>query len=203
MTLHQKKYKNLYVKNTSFRIPIVDSDMGYNESISVPEWMIQVDDILSSSIKNFENFSELYGWYSDRSRLTKGRTANNLFSTSAIQHSNVLAVLPAGIYFPTLENKMNRGTNISFVLLVRLTNVGQTREIQQIILYTDCKIESIQQQLDEIIVSFRPESCTNIIFKYTQQAVLEGQSVSFYDYVKGKNLYGKLEFSKDFIKVSL
>ena len=98
---------------------------------------------------------------------------------------------------------MNRGTNISFVLLVRLTNVGQTREIQQIILYTDCKIESIQQQLDEIIVSFRPESCTNIIFKYTQQAVLEGQSVSFYDYVKGKNLYGKLEFSKDFIKVSL
>lgn len=187
MSLNKKQYTTITLGDRSISIPIVNPSIQHTNNISTPEWMIQMDDLLSSTIENFEDFGELYGWYAEQARLTQGHTANQLISTSAVQHSNILVVLPVGIYIPSLENKMNSGANIASILIVRLMNVGDMKEKQQMVLFNDCKIESMQQQLDQTIISFRPTARTNIIFKYSQAGELEGQSVSFFDYTTGKN----------------
>lgn len=188
MSLNREQYglKNLANKNLS--IPFVDPRIKHTNNVSTPEWMILMDTYLSSTIKKYEFFAELYGWHAEQSRLTKGRTANQFFSTATVQHSNVLVVLPAGIYIPTLETKMTSGANILGIVIVRPGNMGNTNVKLQTIAYTNCKIESLQQQLDEVIISFRPESKLNTIYKYNQTGRLEGQSVSFFDYTTANGL---------------
>lgn len=184
-TINKDQYTNSILANRTGSIPMVDPGIRHTGNVTTPEWMIQIDDLLSSTIENFEGFSELYGWYAEQGRLTKGRTANQLFSTAAVQHSNVLIVLPAGIFIPTLETKMNSGANIALIKIVRLANVGDLKVSLQEIEYTNCKIDSMQQQLDEIIISFRPETRQNTIIKYKQDGSKEGQAVSKFDYTTG------------------
>lgn len=188
MSLNTEQYGLRNLANKSLSIPVVDPRIKHTNNVSTPEWMILMDTYLSSTIKKYELFAELYGWHAEQAHLTKGRTANQLFSTATVQHSNVLVVLPAGIYIPTLEAKMNSGANILGVVIVRLGNMGDMNVKLQTIAYTNCKIDSIQQQLDEVIISFRPESKLNTIYKYNQKGRLEGQSVSFFDYTSAQGL---------------
>ena len=183
--INHDRYKTSNLANAAGFIPMVDSDIRQMNHITTPEWMIQIDDLLSSTIEKFEKFSELYGWSAEQGRLTKGHTSNNLFSTAAVQHSNVRIVLSAGIFIPTLDTKMNTGANISLIKIVRLANVGDMKVSLQEIEYKNCKIESMEQQLDHLIISFRPETRQNKIIKYKQDGSKEGQAVSKFDYTKG------------------
>lgn len=185
MSTNLDQYRSHSLANRGTLIPAVDPNIKHTNNVSTPEWMIQIDDLLSSTIENFEGFADLLGWHAEQARLTKGRTANQLFSTAAVQHSNVLIVLPAGIYIPTLETKMNSGANIALIKIVRLANIGDLKVSLQEIEYTNCKIDSMEQHLDEIVISFRPETRQNTIFKYKQDGTKEGQAVSKYDYTTG------------------
>lgn len=182
MKTSNDQYTAINLANRSTSIPMVDPNIRHTGRVTTPEWMIQIDDLLSSTIENFEDYGELYGWYAEQARLTQGNTGSQLITTAAAQHSNVLIVLPAGIFIPTLETKMNTGANIALIKIVRLANVGDLKVSLQEIEFTNCKIETMQQQLDEIIISFRPESRQNTIIKYKQDGSKEGQAVSKFDY---------------------
>lgn len=169
----------------SKNIPMVNQSIHHEGRVTTPEWMISIDDLLSSSIENFETFSELYGWFAEQARLTKGYTSDQFFSTASVQHSNVIIVLPAGIYIPTLESKMNMGANIALIKIVRLSNNGDVKQSNQEIEFTNCKIESMRQELDNIIISFRPETRQNTIIQYGQDGTKLGQAVTKFDYTTG------------------
>ncbi len=173
------------VNGHAITIPTVDPNIGHQNRISTPTWMILIDDLMSSSIENFEDHAELYGWYAEQARITEGSGANNLFSTSAVQHSNVVVVIPNNIYGPTLEFKMNSGANIAKIHIVRLGNYGDLKLSMQEITYTNCRIESMQQELDRLILTFRPETRENKVIKYKQDGTKEGQAVTKYDYTTG------------------
>lgn len=185
MSINKDQYTSQVLANRSTTIPMVDPNIRHTNNVSTPEWMIQIDDLLSSTIENYEGFADLLGWHAEQARLTKGRTGNQLFSTAAVQHSNVLIVLPAGIYIPTLETKMNTGSNIALIKIVRLANDGDLKVTLQEIEYTNCKVESMEQHLDEIVISFRPETRQNTVNKYKQGGGKEGQAVSKFDYTTG------------------
>jgi hypothetical protein len=169
------------------QIPVVDPKLSYTDPVATPEWMISIDRLLSSTIDGYETFAELHGWFAEQARLTKGNTASQLLSTATVQHSNVMIVIPMGIYLPLLETAMTSGTNLSSIKIVRLANITDLKVPLQEVEYTDSKIESIQQQLDEIILSIRPETRLNTIIQYGQDGRKEGQNVSFFDYVTGKS----------------
>lgn len=185
MSTNRDQYTPTTLADRSTTITRVDPSIRHTNNVSTPEWMIKIDDLLSSTIEKFEGFADLYGWHAEQARLTKGSPASQLYSTAAVQHSNVLIVLPAGIYIPTLETKMNTGANIALIKIVRLANVGDLKVSLQEIEYTNCKIDSMEQQLDEVIISFRPEARQNTIIKYAQDGSKKGQAVSKFDYSKG------------------
>jgi hypothetical protein len=185
MSINRDQYTPQVLANRAASIPMVDPSIRHTNSVTTPEWMISIDDLLSSTIEGFEDCSELYGWFAEQGRLTKGRSGNQLFSTAAVQHSNVLIVLPAGIFIPTLETKMNTGSNLALIKIVRLANMTDLKVSLQEIEYTNCLIDSMEQQLDNIVISFRPETRQNTIFKYKQDGSKEGQAVSKFDYTTG------------------
>jgi hypothetical protein len=173
------------VNGHNIAVPVSNPNINHQNRVKTPEWMISIDDLMNSTIENFEDHAELFGWYAEQSRITEGSAANNLFSTATVQHSNVIIVIPNNIYGPTLEFKMNSGANIAKIHIVRLSNVGDLKVPLQEINYTNCRVESIQQELDKLIISFRPETRENTVIKYKQDGSKEGQAVTKFDYTKG------------------
>ena len=175
-------------------IPQHSPQIVHTSHVSTPEWMVMIDDLLSSTIDGAPDGTdadltqcvELLGWYSEQARLTKGNTANQLFSTSAVQHSSVLIAIPIGDYVASLETKMYSGSNIAAIKLIRLANITDLKVAIQYITYTNCRIESTQQQLDKFILSFRPETRQNTIVQYNQDGTAKGNNVSYFDYTTGK-----------------
>jgi hypothetical protein len=183
------------IGNGGLNIPMMNSSIQHTSHIAMPEWMVMMDDLLSSTVTgtldeidvDLTKCCELLGWYSEQARLTKGNTVNQLFSTAAVQHSSVLIAIPVGNYVASLENNMNSGTNIAVIELIRLANMTDLRKPLQCVTYTNCLIESVQQQLDKLILSFRPETRQNTIIQYSQDGVKQGQNVSYFDYTTGSN----------------
>jgi type VI protein secretion system component Hcp len=179
------QYHQSSIQGHPITVPVVDPQIVHQNRIVTPEWMILIDDLMSSSIENFEDYGELYGWYAEQARVTEGSTANNLFSTSTVQHSNVVIVIPNNVYGPTLEFKMASGSKLSKIKIVRLSNMKNLKVAIQVVTFANCRIESIQQQLDRLVVSFRPEKRENKVFKWKQDGKKEGQAVTKFDYTKG------------------
>ena len=78
-------------------------------TVKSPEWMVMIDDVLKSTVGDFEKFAELFDWDSSSSRLTTGDFGNNLFTSSSLRHSMLELMIPNGSYAPVLEGKMNTG----------------------------------------------------------------------------------------------
>ena len=72
MSLNKEQYGLRNLANQSLSIPLVDPRIKHTNNISTPEWMILMDTYLSSTIKKYELFAELYGWHAEQARLTKG-----------------------------------------------------------------------------------------------------------------------------------
>lgn len=174
------------VQGHGFAIPTVSPEIKHSNKVTTPEWMVAIDDLLSSTIDGFDKACELFGWHAEQARITTGSTANQLFTTATVQHSNVSIIIPMGIFVPTLETKMTTGANLASIKISRIANITDQKVPLQEIEYTNCKIDAIQQQLDRVVISFRPETRTNTVYKYKQDGSKEGQAVSKYDYTTAK-----------------
>src|SRR4051812_13339747 len=101
--------------STNVSIPVTDTDVpGATENIGVksPEWMVKIDDALTSSVADYVDHAELFGWHGKSSRFTTGDIGNLLMTSATLRHSDVILIIPNGPYAPTLETKMNMGKKI-------------------------------------------------------------------------------------------
>lgn len=178
------QYTVASINGHDFKIPMVAPSINIQGKVNTPEWMISIDEDLASTIEGYEQCCELFGWYADESRLTNSSTANDLYSSATVQHSNVVVLIPNGVFSPILEQKMAKGVNISSVKITRLGNIEDMKKELQTVEYTECKIEALQQQFDRLIVSIRPETKCNTVYSYDQTGRLNGQNVMTIDFTK-------------------
>lgn len=145
-----------------------------------PLWMIKMDSLLTSDIRDREQFTEVFGWVANYGRESYGLSGTQAFTSSAIQHSDVIIRIAGGAYHANLDNKMNRGEVINVIEIVRLGNNKQ--EVQNI-KFEKCYIKIIQQVLDDLVIVFGFQKRTNTIFQYSKDdASKQGQTVSVADY---------------------
>lgn len=197
MTQRSNQYSELH------GIPRFRPSIEHRGLTATPEWMVKIDEYLSSTIEgtaenplpegagpvDFSICAELFGWRDEQARLTKGSTANQLYSSAAVQQSTVGIIIPSASYIPNLEQLMYTGANLKEIHLVRLGNIEQLNVPLQIVSYTTSKIETLQQELDEIILYFRPATRQNTNYKYSQDGLLVGQNVSSFDFIKGTSTF--------------
>jgi hypothetical protein len=171
---------------SKFSIATTDVDNPDNnpDGAKSPEWMIKIDALTNSAVDGFNDYSELFGWHGESSRFTTGDISNNLFTSATLKHSDLVVLIPNGGYAATLETNMNTGTPINALTIVRLGNIKATKVKIQQIDYTNCFIQSFQQQLDRVILRLTVTTKTNTIFVYDTLGTNQGQVVSTVDYSK-------------------
>lgn len=167
-------------------IPMIDPKLRLPNQVTTPEWMIAIDDLLISTIKGYETYSELFGWHAESSRETKGNVSGDLVSNAAVKQSDVIIVIPMGIYMPTMDNMMQTGKVLELVSIVRLANIADLKIPVQTIEFANCQICKIQQRLETAVITIRPVKRTNTVYQYGQDGLKTGQTVSEFDYTKGE-----------------
>lgn len=169
-----------------FRIATTDSNFADQEmpnAIRTPEWMVKIDNIMSSSVAGFNDYVELFGWYGESSRFTSPEISGPLFTSATLRHSDLVLIVPYGGYSAQLESNMNLGVGISNLTIVRLGNIGQMKVTMQKIEYKTCKIQTCQQQLDRMILNVMVGAKINTVYVYGQDGQSQGQMVSQVDYI--------------------
>lgn len=168
-------------------LKIATTDKTGNEDITVysPEWMVKIEQLLSSSLEGYEDFSEIFGWQEESSRFTAGNVSNQLLGSATLKHSGLILLIPNGGHAAQIELKMNRGVPLSLVQIVRLGNIRDVKLKLQVLEYHSCWIQSFQQELDRLILTLSVSYKKNTLFIYDQDGGNKGQMVSEVDYVKG------------------
>jgi hypothetical protein len=158
------------------------------EDITVrsPEWMIKIDDLLSSNLDGFQDYAELFGWNEESSRFTPGNLSNQLLGSATLKHSGLTILIANGGHSAHIELKMNRGIPLDLISIVRLGNIRDTKVKLQVLEYNVCWIQTFQQELDRIIVVCSISKKKNTIYVYDSSGANRGQIVSEVDYVLGK-----------------
>jgi len=170
--------------NSKLKLATTDVSTPDDKGVKSPEWMIKIDDLLSSDVDNFNDHCELFGWYGESSRLTTGDISGQLFTSATLRHTDLVLLLPNGGHAAQIESKMNLGIPLNEVNILRLGNIKSMKVQLQSIVYTNCHIQSFQQQLDRIVLSLLVSSKTNTVFVYDNSGTNKGQMVSKVDYSK-------------------
>jgi type VI protein secretion system component Hcp len=156
-----------------------------------PEFMVKMDDILSSQINYGEGkYAELLWFHSVEERVTAGHSGGDLRGTSTVVHSLVVLHLLADNWTPVLREKMRNGDNIKEIDIVRLMNLGEgnvNKETQKT-KFTDCKIDRIEEFPDRIIVSIRVKTRRDIVRSVGQDSQDTGHKASDWDYATAQKM---------------
>lgn len=154
-----------------------------------PEFMVKMDDILSSTISYKDGkWAELLWFHSVEERITAGHSGGDLKGTSTIVHSLLVLHLLADNWTPVLRQKMRSGDNIKEIDIVRLMNLGGdniNKETQKT-KFTDSKIDRIEEFPDRIIVSVRVKTRRDVVREVGQDSEDKGHKASDWDYATAK-----------------
>lgn len=166
-------------------MPVVGDDPSSNSgtaAVKSPEWMISIDEMLSSTVKDFEQFAELFGWFAESSRYSSGDVTNQLSSSATLKHSDLIIQIANGGYSSDIETRMNTGKKVDKITIVRLGNIEAEKKKLQEIVYEICRIQSFQQNLDRLFLTFSVTKRTNTVFVYGSDGSAKGQNSTTIDY---------------------
>lgn len=179
--------KRLY--GTGSWLPEVDPQIRYDNAIRSPDWMVAIAGATTgaSTVSGYVDYTELLGWKGDIGRETRGFTGNQLYTSGALQAFNVEIEIPFGGFAPTLEISMNNGVQFATITIVKLAHIDQASTTSNIVplqevIYSNCLIQSIQQNMERLGVIFRFTKRQNTVYQYGQNGVLIGQTASVTDY---------------------
>jgi hypothetical protein len=169
------------------QIKMATTDVTEHDDITVrsPEWMVKIDNLLSSNLDGYRDFCEIFGWNEESSRFTPGNLSNQLLGSATLKHSGLMILIPNGGHSAQIELKMNRGIPLDLIEIVRLGNIQDSKVKLQVLDYTTCWIQSFQQQLDRVIVTVSVSIKKNTIFVYDNSGTNTGQMVSEVNYIQG------------------
>jgi type VI protein secretion system component Hcp len=158
---------------------------------ATPEFMVKMDDILSSSSSyGGGKFAELLWFHSVEERVTAGHAGGDLRGTSTVVHSLVVLHMASDYWTPVLRQKMRNGDNIKEIDIVRLMNLGDGSENKehQKTTFTDSKIDRVEEFPDRIIVSIRVKTRKDEVVKVDQDSKPKGKAASDWSYATAKKM---------------
>lgn len=167
---------------TNIRVPIVNQDDRIPSFSRSPEWMVKMDDLLNSSVENFAEYAEVFGWSGTMSRNTSPYLSSDLHTTSTLVHTDLAIIIPMSGYAAKLNMRMAKGMKISKITLVRLGNIEDVKQIIQQIDFEICRIQSIQQSIDQLSLTIQVQKRTDTVNVYKQDGSNSGKVVSTVDF---------------------
>ena len=180
-----QKPGHIQIGNVSLELPTLRQSS--HPSQRAPEWMVEIPDITKGNVADFETYCELFNWHAEYSRHTLGHTGNELFTTAAIEHTEVYILIPAGTYTAKVRQTLTTGKNIPTITLKRLGNMTDLKKPLQTLTYSSCLLTRAAQKDDYFAISFRFVKIKEENFEIKQDAgddsdTQAGQNVCEVDY---------------------
>lgn len=171
-------------------------------TLRAPEWIVRIgggggvaaagpSSITKSNLEGtltngspieLNEYCELFDFHWEYSRETSGHVAAERFTSSAITHTEVSILIPAGSFTPILRRNLNNGTTISEIIILRIGNLSEMKALQKFT-YTDCILTHATQHFDFFGLSFRFTIVTEENFDFDQDdGTNKGQNACTVDY---------------------
>lgn len=170
---------------SKYRIPVTSSyDASEDEGriSKTPDWIVRLDNITNSSIADYTDFTELFGWYGESSRFTASDISSDFVTSATLKHSELILLIPNGGFAAPIESRMYEGIPIDELVIVRLGNIRQTRVETQALVYRCCYIQRFQQQLDRVFLQVTVKTKENTLYVFDVDGMPRGQVVSRVDF---------------------
>ncbi len=177
--------QNLQIVNNmgqlvNISVPVINQDSQVPAYARSPEWLIMMDKLTdkSSNVKGKEGYVEVFGWTGAMSRSSSPNIGGEHHSTATLVHTDLVVVMPMGSYVAKLNQTMANGAVVKKVTLERLGNIGKVLQVIQSITFETCRIQSVQQQIDQVVVTIQVQKRTDTINVYKQDGSASGKAVS-------------------------
>ncbi len=174
----------LTIGSVALEKPVLD--INGKPSQKAPDWVVEIaGEITKGNLEGFETYSQLFDFHFEYSRTTDGHVANEMFTSAAIEHSEVYILIPAGTYTAKIRQALNTGKLIDTITIKRLGNMTALKKPLQVLTYSDCLFTRAVQDKDWFAVAFR---FTKVKEENIENAQADegqaGQNVSEIDYSK-------------------
>ncbi len=167
--------RNIGNLSLSSSVDQMNLNEDYRQGSQTPEFMIKIDDLLSSSLDGYTDHAPCFLLQNEISRFTNPNASDQLYTSSRVVIEDPIIVIPNGVYVPTIQLKLVRGDLIKEIKFVRLANINQTNVTQQEIVYTDCYFQRSIPRGDVIWLTFRAKTYKNTVYCYDQTGQNTGQ----------------------------
>jgi type VI protein secretion system component Hcp len=157
------------------------------QGAATTSFFISIGELLSSSMAAPLDKSARLLWFNSlEQRVTDGDAVGNYQASATLVHSLMTLHIATEQSFPTLRQAMRAGDNVPEMKIVRVghTSDGPNTELYSST-YTDCKIESIEEFPDKMIVKVSVTSRSDTAASTKRDATQEsasGSEVSGWDY---------------------
>jgi hypothetical protein len=172
---------------SGFKLTTVTRDESNGPNIQSPEWMINIANLTKSNIDGYKNYTEVFGWHGEASRISTSNASGSFTSPGTLKHSELIVLIPYDGYAAEIENYMNKGQIVDKVTIVRVGFINQSKVKLQEVVYTLCRLQRLEQQLDRLLVALSVTTKKNTIYVYNQAGMLQGSNISNVDYIKNSS----------------
>jgi|GEM_PF-4349892 len=122
-----------------------------------PEFMLYLDKITESNVEQYKTFCELFSWVESYSRKGVLHGAASGSQSAANEHKLVPFLIRQDVFSPKIRDAVLKGEVIKEVKVIHILNPnGKVNEITQEIIYTNCIIQEVVQDMGwlALIISF-------------------------------------------------
>jgi type VI protein secretion system component Hcp len=177
--------KSHLVSQTQSFIPQADNPPIGSVTAS---YYVSMDDLLWSNLADpLDKSAQLLWFTSIEERVSTGNVTSDFQASATIIHSLLELHIQTDSSMPTLRQALRNNNNVAQIKVTRVGHIGEGAENTEIYstTYTNCKVESIEEFADKLIiktrVTTRSDTAASTDFTGTQ-GTPSGNTSSGWDY---------------------
>lgn len=178
-------FKNLGLSNLSNIMGSATSAMSSGtdrqpsfSSSSCGDYIIKIDDLVSSSIEDYPDHCPLYAYEEEISRDFNPLASGQLQGSGSVQLSHINIIVPTGVFVADIINSIYAGDHIEEISIKRLLLVKGELQIAEEMTYTGCFFTHWKPNGDKTKFLFRYLERSHEINEIAQDGSVGGQGVS-------------------------
>ncbi|MCP4922948.1 MAG: hypothetical protein GY915_02815 [bacterium] len=157
----------------------------YAQVSKTPSHMILMDDMLGSTVSDFEDHAILYDFTLTQSKVTNPDQGGPLYSSSQVTASDVEVVIPHGPHLTVLLDRLHKSIPIAQTTFVTLANISETNVHMLDLNFYNCYLQRITPNKEKVVMTFKYAAFDTEVFEYSQDGQLLGQTVYAKDFTTG------------------
>jgi hypothetical protein len=146
-----------------------------------PDWLLQIGNMTTGSLKGFEKFAPIYTYKLDMSRGINAESTSNLSMSGGIEAEPFIVACPSSALSADIRASFSKGLPIPDVVLIRLMKVNGQLEVQRKYTFSSCYLINIKTTDDVTGLSISYKVFTESVTSFGPDGKKTGNSANSHD----------------------